>query len=199
MKTSRFLFCSLTAILPLISAPVRAGSNRSTGSGPDHAMVTQIVADAADGVAYAVTYGAGIYKTTSGGQRWRSANEGLLISSGVTALVETDDAMTLFAANGDGVYVSADGAEHWSYQGRPDVFGPASVLAFDSLSRTLYAGSSSHSGVFHSVDGGRTWQHGSGPNYGITRSLAISPNGVAYAVHATFPPAAGETLGRSVD
>jgi photosystem II stability/assembly factor-like uncharacterized protein len=196
MKTSRFLFCSLTAILPLLSAPLRAGTNRWTGSGPDHATVTQIVADA--GVAYAVIPGAGIYKTTNGGQRWRPANEGLLVSSGVTALVETDDALTLYAANGDAIYASNDGAEHWSFQGRPDVFGPASVLAFDSLSRMLYAGSSSHSGVFRSEDGGRTWQQSSGLNL-IIRSLAVLPNGITYAVGATFPPAAGETLFRSVD
>lgn len=196
MRTSGFLYCSLAAMV-LTSAPALAGTNRWTGSGPDHATVRQIVAGAADArVAYAVTDGAGIYKTTNGGQHWRPVNEGLSVTPGLAALVETEDPLTLYAAIGGTVYACTDGAQHWSSRGRPGTV--VSVLAFDRLSRTLYAGSYS-AGVFRSVDGGRTWEQGDGLRESVILSLAVLPNGTVYAVRATFPSAAGQMLFRSVD
>ena len=79
--------------------------------------------------------------------------------------------------------------------------GTVSSFAYDAASRTLYAGTSTNDGVFRSLDGGKSWEQPftSLLRGSIIRSLAVLPNGIVYAVRATFPPAPSSNLFRSSD
>ena len=174
------------------------GPNRWTSSGPAGALVAQIVIDPTDSsAAYAFTPGAGIFKTSSAGESWRAINDGLPIANISAIFVMPDDPKTLYASARHEIFISTDAAEHWSLRG--NLPGRVTTFAYDAASRTLYAGN--NSGVYHSVDSGKTWDQR--PDYrlghSIIISLAVAPNGSVYALRATFPPRPADMLFRSDD
>jgi photosystem II stability/assembly factor-like uncharacterized protein len=201
MKRLRFLLCALVA-LATAPAALHAGANRWTSSGPEGAQVVQIVADPADAaVAYALTFGGGIFKTPNGGERWRAVNDGLPVAPVAlvtTLLVVPDSALTLYVAAGGAIFITTDGAEHWSSRGN-FTFNVV-ALAFDTVSRTLYAGTNSGSGVMRSVDGGQTWEAATGSLHNMyVGSLAVAPNGTVYAVGQDFSAPGASQLFRTND
>ena len=108
MTRLRFAFSFFVAALALIGPAALAGTNRWTASGPGTAAITQIVTDPADNaVAYAVTDGAGVFKTSNGGEDWRAVGEGL--PRFVTGLfVLPDDPTAIYAAAGSSIFSSSD-------------------------------------------------------------------------------------------
>src|ERR1700674_5806897 len=77
-RSLRSCLISFGVVFAVLVPSAVAGLNRWTSSGPEGAILTQIVSDPTDSaVAYALTRGAGIYKTSNGGDSWQAANEGL--------------------------------------------------------------------------------------------------------------------------
>src|SRR5712691_10871818 len=180
MKVLRFSFCSFVLALALTPLTSVAGPNRWTSSGPDGAVLSQIITDPADpAVAYARILGAGVFKTANGDEIWRAANDGLPVAFVSALLVLPDAPATLYAAAGRAIFISTDAAEHWTATGH--LGANVICLAFDGSSNTLYAGT--NAGVFMSADGGQSWNEP--PNssrFQYITSLVVSSNGTVYAV-----------------
>ena len=107
-------------------------------------------------VLYAGTVEA-IYKSTDGGESWRTL-EGL--RGGITIfalLVDPADASRIYAGTTDGFYRSLDGGETWTP--RRDGMGEVTItaLAGEPGGTVLYAGTE-HRGLFRSIDAGEHWR-----------------------------------------
>ena len=184
MKIFGFLFLSglVTATSSL------AGQNRWTSEGPGVGIVTDIMADPRDAlVAYAFT--AGVFKTSDGGQSWRSINDGLPAPYFSAFLIVPGAPATLVAAIGHSIFISVDGGEHWESRGQIDPQADVQALAFDAASQTLLAGTTS--GLFTSTDGALTWIANQSLHDGVD-SIAASQDGTIYVI-------AGGKLYRSID
>lgn len=154
MRRFRLLAILLT-MSPLVAA---AGPNRWTTSGPDHPLISSIVTDPADpDVAYALTQGAGIFKTSDGGAEWIPANDGLPFSFTFVLLIRRDDPAILYAAAGQRLFRSIDGGQHWTPYSTLNSRLPVVInaLTFDPATKTLLAGTSH--GVFRTADDGGSW------------------------------------------
>lgn len=134
---------------------------------------------------YALTDGAGIFKTTNGGATWTAIN-----GSGATALgcldvrtasvVVATQPRTLLVStscrNGSGVYRSVDDGATWARLG-PAAGSPGSLpgdVQSSGLNRsgtTLYLLATSNYGIFKSTDDGATW---STANNGIAGTNAFN-------------------------
>ncbi len=118
---------------------------------------------------YAVTQGAGVYKTTNGGTNWTAINGsgatalGCLDVRTITVPVTTPPRTLLVSTsclNNSGVYRSADDGANWTRLGPAS--GPGSLPAdvqSSALNRsgTLYLFATSNYGIFKSTDDGATW------------------------------------------
>lgn len=87
---------------------------------------------------------------------------------------------TLWAAAGEGGYVSEDGGQNWSPLGS----GPSMAFAVDPNNpNIMYAGTRGR-GVFKSIDGGNTWEEANQGLAGVVPDyMAVSPNN-PYEVYA---------------
>src|SRR5262249_5965810 len=125
---------------------------------------------------YAAT-GAGVFKSTNGGERWTAANAGLpgsVVVVGINVLaIDPVHPSTVYAANGS-LFKSNDGGATWSTIGQA-VTEAVTFIAIDpGVPSRLYVGTGN--GVFTSADGGETW---SAANAGLSdvfvATLAIDP------------------------
>jgi photosystem II stability/assembly factor-like uncharacterized protein len=111
------------------------------GGWNDFSIVSAIAVHPADGrTVFLGVYGAGVLRTTDGGQTWQAVNEGLAASS-VTALVSlpTHPATLYAATRGSGIFESTDGGAHWSPHAWAGPLDWAVDLAIDpSDPQTLY-------------------------------------------------------------
>jgi len=111
---------------------------------------------------YAGTKGDAVFKSFSGGQRWRSRGTGLggvTITSVVHELkFVPGSSQHLFAATSMGVFETEDGGEHWvkRMQGMIEVLMVVSVDIDPNQPQTLFAGTSG--GVYRSLDGAKNWE-----------------------------------------
>lgn len=166
------------ALLSLIPLAALAGPNRWTTSGPEGVVIMQIVTDPENArVAYAV--GAGISRTSDGGESWNPVNDGLPKTYVSAFFVIPDDPSTLFTAIDGTIYISEDAGQHWAERAR---LGSLYIqaFAFDTDSRTLYAATSAD--IFVSRDRGQTWELSSTPLNLRVVSVAVAPGGMAYAL-----------------
>ena len=121
----------------------------------------------------------GVLRSTDGGTTWRGVLNGIW-----SIAVDPNRAGTVWALGG-GLLVTHDGGTTWRSAG-PTPAGDLTAIALDPhRPRTLYL-STRDSGVFQSVDGGRTWHAFGGGRKGrpgLTELLAIDPltPGTAYA------------------
>src|SRR5262245_2593318 len=74
---------SLVALLPASLLRVaEAGDNQWTALGPEGGTVMSLVVDPSNSqIVYAVTFGAGVFKSTDAGATWVASNAGLKISA----------------------------------------------------------------------------------------------------------------------
>ena len=125
-------------------------------------------------VVYAGTLGAGVLKSTDGGNTWQPSNTGLTIRLVRALAIDPSNANVLYAGTTAGLFKSVDAGASWTSSGLVDADIRALVIDPET-SNTVYAGTDF--GVFKSVNAGATW---SPMSAGITmrdiRALAINPN-----------------------
>lgn len=110
---------------------------------------------------YAGTKGDAVFKSFSGGQRWRARRAGLggvTITSVVHELkFVPGSTQHLFAATSMGVFETENGGDNWikRMEGMIEVLMIVTVDIDPNQPQTLYAGTSG--GVYKSIDGAKTW------------------------------------------
>lgn len=141
------------------SGLVMAGTNSWTGNGPFGGFVRALSFDPLHPeTIYAGTGGAGIYKTTDGGESWTEINDGLL--SPVVNLhtksfaIDPKDTNTLYAGFAGGLYKSTNAGGNWVRI--DDGFGYEIAVAVDPVDpNVLFV--TSCSGIYKSTDTGESW------------------------------------------
>jgi len=126
------------------------------------------------GVVYAGVFGAGIFRSTNGGQNWTPLSTGLS-ATGIDALViDPSNPDALFAAGGEAVFRSSDGGQNWVRTATKFRVRALALCSERPGSNTWYAGGT---GMFKTTDGGHTWTAvDSGlPIPILIRSLAVDP------------------------
>ncbi len=133
-----------------------------------------------DRIMYLGTAGAGVWKTTDGGEHWVPISNSFNTYAMGAVAVHPDSHDVVYAAtgdhftrNGDGIYKSTDGGMNWH------LMVPASAvrtkcnqLIFNAVNhRTMYF---TGGGLFRSFDGGYTWDQLPVTGEGISH-LAIDP------------------------
>lgn len=182
----------LMASLAHARGMARAGDDQWTSTGGPAGLIYAVVVDpAAEGVVYAGTSSAGIFKSTNGGQSWTSASGGLGTKAVLSLALDPTHPSTLYAGTDRGVYRTENGGASWAEASTGilrDPFGASYVysLAIDPRQPSvIYAGTLM--GVFRSRDGGQTWQEkNSGLRVGsrpAVEALAVDPQNtnVVYA------------------
>ena len=96
-------------------------------------------------ILYAGLDGGGLFKSTDGGATWNGA--GLADKTISTLAMDPADPSVIYAATGDGLFMSKDGAADWTANN-----GPGSATALAIAPGVLYAGTAG-SGVYRSTDG----------------------------------------------
>ncbi len=207
VKSSGFFIPSITAVVvnPVTPFTVYAGTffgvykslnggetwvEANNGLGNSPPRVTRLALDPSNSsVVYAATTN-GIFKTTNAGANWAAINNGLgSFPPQIQALaLDPSNPSTLYVSTLTGpvnVFKSTDGGANWSQGGGINVtvggqFATPVINALvvdPSAPATLYAGTSSGTGVFKSIDGGASWD---ATNVGLTSksvfALALAPN-----------------------
>ena len=131
------------------------GSGWTQTNGPYGGHVTALHATP-EGVLFAGTYEAGVFRSTDGGETWAPVNEGLRvyvdkIIPNILAFAQKAD--TLYAGTGGDLFYSTNGGDSWRQLTR---FKDGGVRAVAFISDALYIGRR-EKGVFRSDDGGESW------------------------------------------
>jgi photosystem II stability/assembly factor-like uncharacterized protein len=156
------------------------------------------------------TYGGdGVYKSTDGGQTWQSI--GLSETNRIGRIVvDPKNPQRIFVAGtgplykhggGRGLYLSEDGGSSWTkiLSGDNDTTGAVDIAIDPRDSKTVYAAMWDNfrewdrrtyeglgSGLYKSIDGGKTWARIGTPFFGPRPDLgrigvAVAPDGTVYA------------------
>ena len=143
----------------------------SHGRDRDYGRVSSLVVDAHDSqTVYATANHAGMFKSTDGGRRWRSANPGPqpqcldLASVGCTFEVfsltlDPRSPRTVYAGTPRGVFKSTNGAVRWHAINRGLSLTTVSSVALDPQRPQIVYASSEPLGLFRTRDGGAHWAH----------------------------------------
>ncbi len=146
--------------------------------------------------------GGGVFKTTNGGLTWSDVWPSSSVGALGAIAIAASNANVVYAGTGeaaprndasygDGVWVTTDGAKHWTHRGLEDTYAIARIVVDPHNANRALAGAlgdpfrdSTSRGVYLTTDGGRTWHHTlyAGPQSGIS-DLALDtahPN-VVYA------------------
>src|SRR5215469_10855705 len=118
----------------------------------------------------------GVWRTTNAGTTWEPVTDSVGIASvGAVAVAPSDanvvwvgtgdNSLTRSAYWGDGVYKSTDGGSSWANMGLRDTQHIARIVIHPSNPDSVWVAALGHlgtpnqeRGVFHTTDGGRTWQ-----------------------------------------
>jgi photosystem II stability/assembly factor-like uncharacterized protein len=148
-----------------------------TQTGPEGGVIDVVLAHPVDpSTVYAASDGAGVFKSTSAGARWRAVNGGLgNLNVRVLAVSPLESDVLYAGTRGGGVFESIDGGESWQPINRGLSNRDVRSLAVDATNRArLYAATAR--GVFRSDDGGANWALWSdGLGGRAVRVLAVDP------------------------
>src|SRR6266850_1263095 len=114
---------ALLVALPCLAGTrdTRVRAHEWTSAGPEGFGVVALAIDPLKPrILYAGAWGAGVYKSTDGGQRWGPASQGLTDRRVMALIIDPQTPTTLYAATGDpttwdggGVFKSIDGGDTW--------------------------------------------------------------------------------------
>jgi photosystem II stability/assembly factor-like uncharacterized protein len=168
----------LSLAILLISWSTCIAGNKWINHGPEGGSVQLLAIDPlAPQMVYAGIGGAGVFKSTDGGNKWSSANEGLPGPFVYEMAFDRLMPQTIYAATDAGLYQSTDGGSKWNIcnKGMPGI--SVYSLAIDPLMpQMIYAGAGG-AGVFKSMDKGNNWNSiNTGlPNNSRIMALAVDP------------------------
>lgn len=106
----------------------------------------------------------GVFVSTNAGQNWVQRSTGLILPTGIHTLAFDNTGKKLYAATDAGLFVSADGAQHWSSIGSAKSGLPAdsyTAIAFDLHTASIIYVGTAHHGVLKSVNNGASWSNSS--------------------------------------
>jgi photosystem II stability/assembly factor-like uncharacterized protein len=151
---------------------------------PGKLQVSQIVASpnvASDGVLFAATLQGGVLCTRNGGDSWGFANLGLSDAEAVALALspEFPSDQTAVVAVGTGAFISQNLGRTWRVLGVEAAAAPVSGFAFSR--QALLVGSESK-GLYHSIDGGKSFSKREAFSSGPVNSMAVSPDGTLIAL-----------------
>ena len=111
------------------------------------------------GIGWSPLAPAGLFKSTDGGESWRSISAGLTPRAVNSLVVDPQTPSTLYAGNSIGVFKSADGGGSWRAfnAGLSKLDLRPVTLATDPQTPTTVYVSASHA-VYKSTDGGGSWR-----------------------------------------
>ena len=196
MRTGRFLAAAFFAVgFCLLSSPAQAAPKpplpsptpapdtaglkfRAIGPAMSGGRVTAVAGSDRDpSLYYAGGAGGGVFKSTDGGVSFAPAWDGPSFGA-IGALAVAPSAPDVVWAGtgesnprndvsfGDGVWVSRDGAKHWTHAGLEDTSQIAKILVDPRDPRRAIVAAlgdpwkdSTARGVYRTVDGGKTWAH----------------------------------------
>lgn len=104
-----------------------------------------------NGILFAGTGGAGIYRSTDGAKSWQAVNKGLTSPTVIDLIAVGAD---LFAATAGGVFISKDGGDNWALSSKG--IGTPQVRSLISTGKFVFAGTSA--GIYRSPDKGDNWE-----------------------------------------
>lgn len=166
-----------TLLLALaVPAPVLAGSQTWTGSGPRARSIENIVRDPLDARRFwAASFGAGVYRSIDGGVTWTSERTGFFNTFVRCLAVNPVHSDSVWAGANDGVYLSADGGVTWT-QKLATTRSVRAIAIHPTRRGTVYAGVFGL-GVYKTLNTGTTWNP---TNLGLlntdVRDLALQPD-----------------------
>lgn len=111
-------------------------------------------------IAYAGTYGNGIYKTTNGGVSWSSVNSGLVNTDVRAIALQPAKPDTMFCGTGTlgGLHQSFNGGLTWKQVADPVANANAiDAVQYDQATQTTIYAAKVDRGVIQSTNGGVTW------------------------------------------
>jgi photosystem II stability/assembly factor-like uncharacterized protein len=202
---------------PTTKAPVKAATKTTASTNttyhyyiPNYSIVTQVEALGPDGggvttalldpknplVAYAGTWGAGVYKSLDDGKTWKSSSQGLANLYVQSMAIDPIHPEILYTGTyHSGVYKSIDAGASWFYAGSGlNTDAIVYALAIDPTNpSTIYAGTRSPGsnppwggGVYKSGDGGATWiNHNWNLGEDWVYGLAVDPSNPQIVYAAT--------------
>ena len=132
--------------------------------------------------------GGGVFKTSNGGLTWNDEWTTQSVGAiGAVAIAPSDERVVWVgtgepnprndASYGDGIWVTHDGARHWTHRGLPDSYAISKILVDPHDPDSALVGAlgnpfrdSRDRGVYRTRDGGQTWQQTLyvGPQSGIS-------------------------------
>jgi photosystem II stability/assembly factor-like uncharacterized protein len=173
MRTPTRCCAVVFALLTASGAPVLAGVNRWTSSGPAVGVNHVVIDPVEPTVVYAGTQ-RGIFKSSNGGLSWIDPSNGGLERTNVHCLaIDPAAPSNVYAGTGRGVLKSANGGATWS---DTRTAGAIYNLIFGSQKSTIYAADFDDSGgypapsaVYKSTDDGDVWSR-------VAASFSIWPH-----------------------
>jgi photosystem II stability/assembly factor-like uncharacterized protein len=158
--------------------------------------------DADPNLYYFGSAGGGVFKTTDGGFTWQDVWPRAAVGAiGALAIAPSNAAIVWAgtgepnprndASYGDGVWMTRDGAKHWTWRGLPASYAISKILIDSHDPDVVLVGvlgnpfvDSADRGVYRTTDGGKTWRHTlyAGPQSGVS-DMAWDPHypSVVYA------------------
>jgi photosystem II stability/assembly factor-like uncharacterized protein len=154
----------------------QGGTVKSLAFAPDQA-----------GTVYAGVLDYGVWKSTTAGRTWSQVSQGLPAGPIASLAVSPSDAGTVFAGTLSGLFKTRDGGTTWTPRGPPQAV--LALAAAPADPRHLYEAvstSQESSALYHSGDGGETWQPAARgvPSRFTVGALVADPHHAAVAVAA---------------
>src|SRR5829696_833302 len=164
------------------ASPQRIVSGLTHGPGK-RGFAAFVVDRRSSSTVYAGT-GSGVFKSSDGGETWRSANRGLSDTDLFDLAADPQHSTTLYAATASGVFKSTNAAATWEVTGLTKMNAIA-VAVHPRRSATVYV--ANDRGVFKTSDGGENW-----------RKVARGPRAFALAIDPHQPRTVYAGTGRGV-